>query len=69
MKTLESVCPDEVGNIRTRISTRQDDGSDVQDSDSGDVNDIEVSYDYELNLSTNCEPTFFDEVTSYDEWK
>jgi hypothetical protein len=30
---------------------------------------MEVSFDYELNLSTNIEPTSFGEAASHDEWK
>jgi hypothetical protein len=30
---------------------------------------MDVSYDYELSLSTNLEPTSFEEATSHDEWK
>ena len=30
---------------------------------------MDVSYDCELNLSTNFEPTSFEESTSHDEWK
>jgi hypothetical protein len=60
IKTLESVHPGEVGKTRTMSSTRQD---------GGDVDDMDVSYDCELNLSTKFEPTFFEEVASHDEWK
>jgi hypothetical protein len=42
MKTLQSVRFDEVGKTKTRSSTRQDDGGDVDDSDLGDVNDMKV---------------------------
>jgi hypothetical protein len=49
-------------------STRQD-GGDVDNSNSGDVDDMDVSYDCDLNLSTNFEPTSFEEATSHDEWK
>jgi len=42
IKTLESVHPDEVGKIETRSSTRQDDGGDVDDSNSSDHNDMDV---------------------------
>jgi hypothetical protein len=38
ISTLDSVCPGEVGNIRTVISTRQDDGGDEDYSDLDDVN-------------------------------
>jgi hypothetical protein len=69
IKTLESVHHVEVGNIRTKSSTRQDDGGDVDNSDSSDVNDIDVSFDCELNLSTNIKPTSFEEATSCDQWK
>jgi hypothetical protein len=67
-KTLESVHPDEVGKTGTKISSRQD-GGNVDNSNSGDVDDMDVSYDCELNLSTNLEPTSFEEATSHDEWK
>jgi hypothetical protein len=30
---------------------------------------MDVSYDYELNLSINFEPTSFEEVASNNEWK
>jgi hypothetical protein len=30
---------------------------------------LDVSYNWELNLSTNLEPTLFEEATSHDEWK
>jgi hypothetical protein len=33
------------------------------------VDDIDVSYDCELNLSTNHEPTSFKEAIYHDEWK
>jgi hypothetical protein len=69
IKTLESVCLEEVRKTRTRSSTRQDDGGDVDNSNLGDVNDMDVSYDCELNLSINCEPISFKEVVSHDEWK
>eukprot|EP00253_Pinus_taeda_P034645 PITA_34645 len=65
-KTLESVHPDEVGKTGTRNSTRQN-GCDVDDSDS--PVDMDVSYDCELNLSTDFEPTSFKEAISNDEWK
>eukprot|EP00253_Pinus_taeda_P005716 PITA_05716 len=65
-KTLESVHPNEVGKIRTRNSTLQN-GGDVDGSDS--PVDMDVSYDCELNLSTNFEPTSFKEAASHDEWK
>jgi hypothetical protein len=61
IKTLKIVCLDKFGKTCTRSSIRQDDG--------GDVNYMDVSYDCELNLSTNFEPTSFEESTSHDEWK
>eukprot|EP00253_Pinus_taeda_P007929 PITA_07929 len=63
-KTLESVHPDEVGKAGTRNSQN---GGDVDDSNS--PVDMDVSYDCELNLSTDFEPTFFKVVASHDEWK
>jgi hypothetical protein len=69
INTLESVHPNEVGKTCTISSTRQDDGGDVDNSKSGDVNDMDVSYDYELNLSTNFEPNSFEEVFFDNEWK
>lgn len=65
-KTLESVHPDEIGKIGTRNSNRQN-GGDVDDSNS--PVDMDVSYDCELNLSTDFEPTSFKEAASHDEWK
>eukprot|EP00253_Pinus_taeda_P004500 PITA_04500 len=65
-KTLESVHRDEVGKIGTRNSNRKN-GGDV-DYSSSPV-DMDVSYDYELNLSTDFEPTSFKEAASHDEWK
>ena len=65
-KTLESVHPDEVGKTGTRNSNRQN-GGDVDDSNS--PVDMDVSYDCELNLSTDFEPTSFKEAASHDEWK
>eukprot|EP00253_Pinus_taeda_P027872 PITA_27872 len=65
-KTLESVHPDEIGKTGTRNSNRQN-GGDVDDSNS--PVDMDVSYDCELNLSTDFEPTYFKEVASHDEWK
>jgi len=56
-KIFESVHPDEVGKTGTINSNRQNGG------------DMDVSYDCELNLSTNFEPTSFKEATSHDEWK
>jgi hypothetical protein len=49
IKTLESVHPDEVGKTGTRSSTRQD-GGDVDNSDLGNVDDMDVAFDYEMNL-------------------
>eukprot|EP00253_Pinus_taeda_P034343 PITA_34343 len=65
-KTLESVHPDEIGKTGTRNSNRQN-GVDVDDSNS--PVDMDVSYDCELNLSTDFEPTSFKEAASHDEWK
>jgi hypothetical protein len=67
-KILEIVHPDEVGKTGTRLSSRQD-GGNVDNSNSGDVYDMNVSYDSELILSTDLEPTSFKEATSHDEWK
>jgi hypothetical protein len=60
IKTLESVHLDEVWKTGTRSSTRQDDGGDLDNSNLGDVNAMDVSYDCELNLSTNIEPNSFE---------
>jgi len=30
---------------------------------------MDVSFDYELNYSTNIESTSFEEVASHDKWK
>jgi hypothetical protein len=67
-KTLESVHLDEVGKSGTRMFSKQD-GGNVDNSNSSDVDDMDVSYDCELNLSTNLERTSFKEDTSHDEWK
>jgi hypothetical protein len=48
------------------MSSRQD-GGNVDNSNSSDVDDMDVSYDSELNLSTNLESTSFKESTSHDE--
>ena len=64
-KTLESVHPDEVGKTGTRNSTRQDDGGEADNS--GD--DMDLSFDCELNLYANFEPTFFIEAIECDKWK
>jgi hypothetical protein len=53
-KTLESVHPDEVRKTGTKMSSRQD-GGNVDNSNSCDVDDMDVSHDCELNLSTNLE--------------
>jgi hypothetical protein len=50
------------------LSSKQD-GGNVDNSNSGDVEDMDVSYDCELNLSTNLESTSFKEATSHDEWE
>ena len=50
------------------MSSRQD-GCNVDNSNSCDVDDMYVSYDCELNLSTNHEPTSFKEYDSHYEWK
>ena len=50
------------------MSSRQDGGNEYN-SNSGDVDDMDVSYDRELDLYTNLEPTSFKESTSHDEWK
>ena len=59
MKTLENVHPDEVGNIGTRSLTRQEDGGDVGNLDSGNANDLDVSYDCELNLNASLNQLSF----------
>jgi len=68
IKTLESVHLDEIGKTRTRLSSKQD-GGNVDNSNSGDVEDMDASYDCELNLCTNHELSSFKEDTSHDEWK
>jgi hypothetical protein len=68
IKTLESVHPNEVGKAGTRSSSRQD-GGDVDNSNSDDVEDMDALYDCDLKLYTNFEPTSFKEGTSHDEWK
>eukprot|EP00253_Pinus_taeda_P010941 PITA_10941 len=65
-KTLESVHPDEVGKTRTKNSNRRN-GGDVDDSNSPANKD--VSYDCELNLFIDFEPTSFKEAASHYEWK
>jgi hypothetical protein len=42
------------------ISSTRQDGGDVDHSDSCNVDDMDVSYDCELNLSTNFEPNSFE---------
>ena len=64
-KTLESVHPDEVGKTGTRISKRQEDGGGADNS--GD--DMNVSFHCEFNLSTNFEPTSFEEASTRVVWK
>ena len=49
----------------TRISTRKQDGGDAYKSS----DDMDVSFDCELNLYANFEPTSFIEVSICDEWK
>ena len=68
IKTLESVHPNEVRKTKNRMNSRQDRGN-VDNSNLGDVDDMDVSYDCELNLSTNLELTSFEEATSHDELK
>ena len=41
----------------------------VDNSNSSDVEDMDVSYDCELNLSSNLEPTSFQEVSTCDKRK
>ena len=65
-KTLENVHPDEVGKTGTRSSTQQIEG-DVDNSDS--PVDMDISYNCELSLSTDHEPTSFKEAASHYEWK
>eukprot|EP00253_Pinus_taeda_P004370 PITA_04370 len=65
-KTHESVHPNEVGNTGTINSIKKNRGG-VDDSDS--PVDMDVSYDCELNLSIDFEPTSFKEAASHDEWK
>ena len=65
-KTLESVHLYEVGKTGTRISSRKY-GGNVDNSNSGDVDDMDVSYHCELSFSTNLELTSFKEATSHDE--
>ena len=48
-----------------RNSTKQEDGGEVDNL--GD--DMDVSFDCEINLSANFEPNSFIEVDACDEWK
>jgi hypothetical protein len=41
----------------------------VDNSNLGDVDDMDVSFDCELSLSTNLEPNSFKEATFHDGWK
>ena len=52
INTLEIVHLDEVGKTKNRIYTRQY-GGDVDSLDASGVDDMDVSYDSYLNLSTN----------------
>ena len=52
INTLENFHLDEAGKKKTRISTRKY-GGDVDSLDSSGVDDMDVSYDSYLNLSTN----------------
>ena len=65
IKTLESVHPNEVGKTRSRNSIGQDDGGEVYNSS----DDMDVSFDCELNLSINFEPNPFIKFDACDEWK
>ena len=67
-KTLESVHRYEFGNIEKISSAIHEDGGVVDNSTLGDVEYMDVSYDCELNLSSNLEPTFENDITC-DEWK
>ena len=72
LNTLESVHPNEFGKTRTRSSTRQEDGGNVDDSTSYDPNlsnKMEYLFGCELNLSSNNDPISFEEASSHDEWK
>ena len=63
-KTLESVHPNKVGKMGTRSSykDRIENGV-VEGSNLGnDVDDMECSFDCELNFSTDCEPNSFKEA-------
>ena len=52
INTLEIVHLDEVGKTKPKISTRKDGGY-VDSLDSSDVDDMDVSYDFDSNFSTN----------------
>ena len=51
--------------MRTRISNRQEDGGDAYQSS----DDMDVSFDCELNLYSKFEQNSFKEATTHDEWK
>jgi hypothetical protein len=68
LKHLKSVHPSDIGKIGTKMFSKQD-GGNVDHSNSSDVDDMNVSYDCELNLSTNLESYSFKEVVSHREWK
>lgn len=44
-------------------------GDDVVNLDSIDVDDMNVSHDCELNLSSNFKLNSFKETSSHDQWK
>ena len=58
-KHLKGVHLDEIGKTGTRFSSKQD-GGNIDNSKSGDLDDMDVSYDCELNLSTNLALTSFE---------
>ena len=64
-KTLESVHLDEFGNMVTRSSTRQEDGGEADNPS----DDMDASFDCELNLYANLEPNSFKEASTHAEWK
>lgn len=70
-----SVHPDYIGNTWMTILIRQYGRGNVDDSNSGDVensnpdNIIEASLHCELNIYANYEPTYFQEVSSHYEWR
>ena len=51
------------------IQTRQEDGGYKNNENSVNVEDIDVSYAYELDLCVILEPTSLEEVVACDEWK